>query len=169
MPSVFESQVMLLSSEGDEGSDVFPVTQFDVRSAEVTGIGQKRLRAAEFFRECGQGFHCLGKFVPVHRGLAHPVGQNQSAFIVQNSLAVVGLFEAIAGHGHGPGLSVQADDPDLLKAHLVGDLKDLYEKSIDLVEKAFPEGCDGIMVGMAAGSNVAKGHGIVGGRFDPEA
>jgi hypothetical protein len=92
MPSVFESQVMLLSSEGDEGSDVCPVTQFDVRSAEVTGIGQKRLRAAEFFRECGQGFHCVGKFVPVHRGSGHPVGQNQSTFIVQNSLAVIGLF-----------------------------------------------------------------------------
>jgi hypothetical protein len=30
------------------------------------------------------------------------VGQNQSAFIVQNGLAVVGQFEAIAGNGHDP-------------------------------------------------------------------
>jgi len=50
----------------------------------------------------------------------------------------------------------------LAKAHLVGDLKDLYEESIDLTKKAFPEGGNGVMVGMAAGGNVAKGHGIIG-------
>ena len=46
--------------------------------------------------------------------------------------------------------SVQTDGPDLAKAHLVGDLKDLYEESIDLAEKTFPEGGNGVMVGMAA-------------------
>jgi hypothetical protein len=30
----------------------------------------------------------------------------------------------------------------------VGDLKDMYEESIDLAEKAFPEGGDGVIVGM---------------------
>jgi hypothetical protein len=62
--------------------------------------------------------------------------------------------------GGGDQVSFAFDDPkatkqELTEAHLVGNLKDLYEESIDLAEKAFPEGGNGVMVGMVASGSLS--------------
>ena len=65
--------------------------------------------------------------------------------------------------------AVKTNRPQLEQFHLTGQFENLQKNAAELIEKGTAEGCQRVMVRVAAGGQVAQDHGVVSGALDPAA